>query len=370
MKKVFLFVSFLFLVLGCREDDGVGQSSFVESPRFYVNATVNGLPLNLVAGEESYRMFTSYELKDSVLEMYGALATDSPAYRKALVLKLRGSDILDPQSIPHPGNLFKPGPVPLMDPSGATVLPDYFDYHFFADTVNGHIPLVWIAPSSSYYGDSCSIVGLNGQQNPTFSIEMRSTGPLTCTPSVKHIIETGGQCKAQVHVLKSTSSELKVEAQARVGRISSVNWQIAGQNAGQGNSLQYSVVGFQTGFKVRAEIQFESGCTEIIEKIILPGSPICDINIDYRKEGHRVTNPHNLSTVEIQYFDEDGKMYSSAYPGTQGGFAIESTNDYNDVNSNHKHKRFSFSGQAILKSADGTSLQLNNVFGSFAVAHP
>ena len=38
--------------------------------------------------------------------------------------------------------------------------------------------------------------------------------------------------------------------------------------------------------------------------------------------------------------------------------------------SSHKHKRFSFLGDAILKSADGSTLQVNNIFGSFAVAYP
>ncbi|MGB0978418.1 MAG: hypothetical protein ACPGVV_03435 [Croceimicrobium sp.] len=370
-KKVLVIASFLIaLFSGCKEDEGPNQSSFMESPRFYVNSTINGLPLNLVAGEEGYQMFTSYELEDSVLVMNGVLAADSPAFQKAVVLKIRGSELLGPNSQISAGNVFQQGPLPLMDPSGATVQPGYYDYHFFADSINSHINLLWSAPRSSYYGDSCSIIGLNSSLNQSFTIEMSSAGPLSCTPSVKHTIQTGKECKAQIHVINSTSSELHVEVQERIGRIQEVNWQIAGQNAGQGNSLLYSVVGFQPGYRVKAEVKFESGCTEIIEKIILPGGPSCDINIDYRMEGHRVANPHNLATIELQYYDESGKLFSSAYPNAQGSFVIESVSAYSDANSSLSHQRFSFSGEAVLKSADGSSLQFNNIFGSFALAHP
>ena len=371
MKKV---VSYFFLLgliaLGCKEDDGPTMSSYSESPRFYVNASLNGLPLSLVAGEQGYQIYTSFKTVDSVLEMKGIIARDTADLRNALVLTIKGSDLISPLSTPHPGTVFNLGPLSLSDPSGMTILPDHFDYHFFADTVNGHIPLQWTAPNRSYYGDSCSIMGLNSLTKPIFNIEMSSIGPLTCTPSVKHTIQTGGDCKAQVHVLKSTSSELEVEAQARVGVIKKVQWQVAGQNVGQGNRLSYSVVGFQAGYRVKGEIEFESGCKETIEKVILPGSPTCDINIDYRKEVHRQLNPHNLATVELQYFDADGKRYSTAYTNTQGRFNIESINDYHDANSQYNHQRFSFSGEAILKSPDGSNLQLNNIFGSFAVAHP
>jgi len=370
MKKVVLFFTLFTALSACKDDDGLSQSTFTESPRFYINSTLDGLPLNLAAGEDGYQMYTSYQMEDSVLVMSGTLAADSPSFKKALLIKLRGSELIGPGDQPSPGTIFNSGALALKDPSGATVLPGHFDYHFFADTINGHIPLMWNAPFSSYYGDSCSLYGLDINEHQSFSIEMSSTGPLTCTPSVKHTIETGAECKAQIHVLKSTSSELQVEVQERIGRINNVNWQIAGQNVGRGSSLVYSVVGFQPGYRVKAFVEFESGCTEVIEKVVLPGTPNCDINIDYRMEGHRESNPHNLATVELVYFDETGKAYSSAYPNAQGAFTIESISDYLEVNASHNHQRFSFSGQAVLKSADGSSLQLNNIFGIFAVARP
>ncbi|QNR25893.1 hypothetical protein [Croceimicrobium hydrocarbonivorans] len=372
MKKVFGLLGITALLLSsCKDDDGMGQTSFIESPRFYINATVDGLPLNLRAGESGYQMYTSYEVQDSVLKMKGILAVDTPQLKRALCIVIRGSEIIANSSSPDPGTALQQGPLPYSDPSGSTVQPGYYDYFFAADTINGHIPLMWKTPNSSYYGDSCSLIGINQENYNSFSVEMQSQGPLSCTPSVKHTIYTGQSDKAQVYILKSTNSELQAEVQSRIGNVKNVNWQIAGQNAGSGTMVNHSVIGFQPGYRVKAEIEFESGGIEIIEKVVLPGSPTCDINIDYRKQGHRVPNAHNLATVELQYFDQNGKMYSSAYPNAQGYFEIESLGEYLDAAaSSHKHKRFSFLGDAILKSADGSTLQVNNIFGSFAVAYP
>jgi hypothetical protein len=372
MKKVYRFL-LAFAVLSftaCKEDDGLSQTSFVESPRFYVNATVNGLPISYKAGEGNYQMYTNYQVQDSVLHMYGVLATDSPAYRNALRLNIRGAELISNMAYPSAGNVFEKGALPLYDPSGLTALPGHFDYHFSADSVNGHIPLIWHTPSSSYYGDSCFLIGLNQANQQSFTVEMQSAGPLSCTPSVKHTIRTGQDSKAQLHIVRNSNSELSAEVQARIGRIQKVTWEVDGANAGNGQTMQYSAVGFSASFQVKASVEFEDGGVEVIEKVVLPGGSACDINIDYQKRKHRVQNPHNLKTVEIQYYDADGKLYSSAYPLSQGNFNIESISDYHDSNSAHKHQRFSFSGNAILKSADGSTLEINNIFGSFAVAHP
>jgi hypothetical protein len=374
MRKKVLALGGLFLMFsGCKEDSSLNQAVYSETPRFYVNASLNGLPINMKAGEDGYQMYTSYEVKDSVLHMHGILAADSPYYREALMIDIHGSNIvLDAQNA-SAGNALQTGPIALSDLRGFTKQPNTYDYFFFADSASSHIPLQWITPDSTYYADSCAIWAINGLISPNFNVEMKSSAGLSCTPSVKHTIETGQECKAQIKVISSSSSELKAQIQSRIGRISSVNWLLNNQSVGGGLSIDYNFVGFQTSIKLKAVVRFQSGCTEVIEKTILVGGSNCDINIDYRQEEHRVANPNNLETVEIRYFDETGKMFSSKYANSQGSFIIESIGNYDDHSistGTKKHQRFSFSGEAILKSADGSTLQLNSVFGSFAVAHP
>ena len=80
--------------------------------------------------------------------------------------------------------------------------------------------------------------------------------------------------------------------------------------------------------KIKAEITFQAGCKEVIEKTILPGTVNCDLNITYQRTASRENNPHNLNTVEVIYFDENGKAYSSLYANSTGEFTIESVNNY------------------------------------------
>ncbi len=187
---------------------------------------------------------------------------------------------------------------------------------------------------------------------------------------MKHTINTESECKAKVEVIQSSGTQLKAKAIARLGKIASVDWFMGSQKIASGINLNYQASGHYVNYNLKAVVKFESGCQETIEKVIMAGGTDCDINMNYRRVKHRVSNPHNLRTVEIRYYDAEGKMYSSWYPNSQGRFNIEALSGYRDANSVYDHHRFSFSGEAILKSSDGSSVQLNNIFGIFALAHP
>mgnify|MGYP000545477702 CR=1 FL=1 len=360
----------ILLLWSCSKEAGVEENHYSDQPLFYLNAVVDGLPISLKAGENQYQMYTGYTLQDSVLHMQGVLASDSPNFRNAFYIDLRAAELVANLNQLTASRTFTEGPLPLADPSGLVVKPDHYDYRFFADNVNGHIPTMWAIEDTSYYGDSCALLGLDATSKTHIEVVMTSTGPLSCTPSVKHIIKTHQDCKGELHILQNSNSGLIAEARARLGKLRKVDWYLGGQKVSSGLNFNYSPLVYQPSYLIRAELEFESGCTESIEKLVLPGGSTCDINIDYLKTKHRVANPHNLKTVEIRYYDAQGKMYSSWYPKAEGSFSIESYNSYHDANSSQPHQRFSFSGEAILKSADGASIKLNSIFGIFALAHP
>lgn len=370
MKRKYVVWSLLLALWGCGKDAGVDENRYSDQPLFYLNAVVDGLPTSIKAGQNQYQMYTGYALQDSVLHMQGVLATDSPNFRNAFYIDLRGADLLQSLSQATASRTFTEGPIPLADPTGFVKQPNHFDFRFFADNVNGHVPTMWMVADTSYYGDSCSILGLDVSVKQQIQVEMTSAGPLSCTPSVRHTINTREDCKGELHILENSNGSLRAEAKARVGRLKKVDWFLGGQKISSGLNFSYSPPAFQLSYLIRVELEFESGCTETIEKLVLQGGAACDINIDYLKTPHRLSNPHNLKTVEIRYYDSQGKMYSSWYPNVQGSFSIESYNTYQDRTSNYEHQRFSFSGNAILKSADGSSVELNSIFGIFALAHP
>jgi|GEM_PF-1572305 len=376
MKKAMTSLVGVILVLtACNKDSDLDQAEYSDNPIFYISGSVNGLPVNKEAGKDGYAMHTHYFMEDSVLHMESILAADSPAFREAFKIDIHGGSLsTDPTNTGYLSSLIN-GPIALADASGYPRKPYVFDYYFTSDTLNEESPLHWTTPDSTYYGDSCSFLEVNALQTASFKVEMSSAGPLSCTPLVVHTIQSQGDCKAEVHILKSTNSELRAEARNRVGSISSIQWFVNDQRVGTDLNLNYSVVGFSPGYRLKAKIFFASGCTETIEKVILSGSPQCDINLNYQKLPHRDYNPDNLGTVTVSYFDSKGKEYNSNYANNTGHFNIQAIARYNDPlgqaqNSEENHMRYTFSGDLVLKSSDGSTVQLNNVFGIFAVEYP
>jgi hypothetical protein len=376
MKKALIaWLGLVFLTTACNKDSSLDQVEYSDNPLFYVSGSVNGLPINLQAGKDGYALFTHYYMHDSVLHMESILSADGAAHRDAFKIDIHGAQISNEIAATNYASSLINGPVSLADPSGYPRLPHVYDYYFSSDSSNNDILLLWNTPDSSYYGDSCSYLEVNALLNPSFKVEMLSVGPLSCTPYVAHTIQSQSSCKAEMHILKSTNSELKAEARARVGSIRSIQWSVNNQNVGGGLVLDYDVLAFSPGYKLKANILFDNGCTELIEKIILTGSSQCDVNLSYQKRPHRYYNPNNLATVTVSYFNTDGKEYRSDYANNVGDFSIEAIASYSESaqtanTTNENHKRFTFSGDLILKSADGSSLTLDNIFGIFAVEHP
>lgn len=374
-KAISSLVGFALLLTACNKDSDLDQAEYSDNPIFYISGSLNGLPVNNKAGKDGYAMYTHYFLEDSVLHMESILAADSPAFREAFKIDIHGTTLSANQANTGFLSSLINGPIALADASGYTRRPYVYDYYFTSDTLNQESPLYWTTPDSTYYGDSCSFLELNALQTASFKVEMSSAGPLSCTPLVVHTIQSQGDCKAEVHILKSTNSELIAEARNRVGSISSIQWFVNDQSVGTDLNLNYNVVGFSPGYRLKAKITFASGCTETIEKVILAGSPQCDINLNYQKLPHRDYNPYNLGTVAVSYYDANGKEYTSNYANNTGQFSIQAIANYNDPrgqsqNSEDNHMRYTFSGDLVLKSSDGSTVQLNNIFGIFAVEYP
>ena len=93
------------------------------------------------------------------------------------------------------------------------------------------------------------------------------------------------------------------------------------------------------------------------------GSIFCN-EISYSKEKNEIV------ILDENYFDANGKRFSSKYDNSIGNFRIHGLRNFEENDQNQKTVRFQFEGKAELKAADGTNLVIDNAFGSFAVAHP
>jgi hypothetical protein len=355
---------------GCKEDDnGESGTSYTDNYRFYVDALVDGLPLRINAGENDYAMYTSYQLQDSLLLMHGLLAQDSQDIRNALQIFFRSAELGSQYRDFDPLGTLQNGKVAVADGSGHTQVPQHFDFDFFPDTVLGNQAFYWSVQDSSYHADTCRVIGLNADLENHLDVSLNSPDPANCPINITKGISTLNTCKAEVR-LGQFGNDLALVVEPRIGSISAVRWFRGGQPIGNGTSfiLPANLVGQIA--EIKAEIDFASGCTEAITKEMLISPAACDVSINYRKKPHLSYNPHNLNTVEIVYYDQNGKRFTSLYPNTEGDFELMNTASYQDPNSGYHHQQFNFSGELLLRSRDGSTKSISKLFGSFAVAHP
>lgn len=361
------------LLAGCKKDDAGTQNlnHYQDEFRFYTNAKINGLPVNFNAGEEDYALETDYTISDSILIMEGELAQVGKPQQSALILKIRGSErITKPEDFRVEQSL-RPGLYAYRDRSGKKIVPGMYELEFFGDTTYAPINFDWSFPdgSRSYVKNPASRT-VNVDDYEPYIVSM-TTDYSGCESRVAHAINLEDDCDATFEITKLTNTECGIKVIAKNGTIKEVNWALDGSEV---SPDFYGVIHdsyYGGNHTLTAEINFENGCQKIVEREF-DGSAAqpCFTDFWYKKSNITVHDLQQLGAVELIYYDENGKMYSSYYSSVEGSFKIVSLSPYLENDLGQKTTRFFFEAEAILKNSDGSSVELTECFGSFALAHP
>lgn len=371
MKRIILAVLGLLVWTQCSDDEQTALQ-YRDSYRFYVYANLNGQPLNLNAGEDDYALFT--QLKQDSLGVWhtiGTLARDSNRYRHAFQLRFRSNRAAATADEAGFSASFAVGPRTLADASGAVRIPGIYRFFFRPDSFSGHQNLLWEYEGRTYYGDSLRVDSFDAGTNPYCEIAMRSAGVFACTPLIVHRIEAHSNCRALLNV-HASYDRLSAGVEPVLGRIEAIQWYLDSIPISESGNWQRNLSGSGQPHLVEAEVSFSGGCTERLAKLVVPGPANCERHLIYQKQPFRKPNPNNLGTVELVYFDGQGKRFSSFYAQNEGSFQIEKLKLLEAKNTLGPglHNHLIFSGQALLKSADGQSIMLHNIHGSFATLLP
>lgn len=367
MKRLVPIVSILVL-LACKDDLVQDAPGYTDSFLFYTYLSVDGYPHSLYAGAESYTMYSSSSFRDSAYTLKSILADDSANPKNAIEVSIRSERLADPSDFTM-ASAMREGSIALADASGFVRNPDVYDFHFRPDTLQGHQAIYWLFDGQSYFGDSLNIQDINMHQRSFLNIEMTNSGVYSCIPSVYHRIQVDKFCKAQLLVNAGNPSSITASVAELIGVIKTVNWFVDDVYSGSAIELGSFSAPANNPVKIKAELIFESGCSEIIEKTVLPGRTDCDLHMTYIKEPNRKHNPKNFGTVEVVYFDDKGERYTSKFSNNEGRFSIESISDYNEGEEGYKRMLFTAS-DILLKHQSGATLKLQNFYGSLAFAYP
>lgn len=368
----------LFLAISCAKEGatplGVYQDNFV----FYFEGNIDGNSVELSAGHDNYTLETGYEFDatDSLVSMSGMLFSSNSTQKKnALMLQFVSDKPIAEESNFNVFDNINEGNISLTELSDYKNHPSEYTLNLSPDIISTNYNYSWSYGNG--YGSLATnpAITVSALEHPSFRVSLGSdTQNGSCIGKTTHWVNIEMDCDATFiiipnHVLGGYRASIFEKA----GIVHSVKWYLNGDLLGNSMELDNLPVNVDGNHTLKAEIYFYSGCKKVVEKdfSVLANVPvICDLDFSWTKENIRVHDPKQRGTVELIYFDANGVRYSSKYDDAKGKFRIHGLRNFEHNDQNQKTVRFQFEGSAELISADGSTIVIDQAFGSFAVAHP
>lgn len=376
MKKLIRNITLLLVVIAvtqCRKDEPGTHINYSEDVVFYLKGNVDGQPLEIKAGQNNYSMTTSYYFEDSVVEMRGSLLPDNGTPKSGFEIRVRGEQRIESLAAFDPSVNFEAGSLALRDATNFGRETGKYLVSLRCDTSQGQYSShLWIFPdgtySNAYYLEK--IVDVNDY--PSFPVRLETSGAFACQSEVYHEINLKADCDAGFDVTMLAPFSVAVNLKNIQGTIDHIDW-YHNDLPVVPSATDHSIYLGNTGnpHVIRCEVFFTNNCKKVMErKLSANFSANCVTDFQYQTKKEAVLDPQDVATVEIIYYDENGKKYSSHYQDAMGEFELISFVPYLTNDAGDPTMHILFEADAILKSTDGSSLTLTNVEGSFALAYP
>lgn len=368
---IFKIFALLLIVSSCSKDEKSPASSFTEEYRFFVKGQINGLPFEYNAGEDDYFLATDYFIEDSVVIMEGRLYRESDPGRNAITIRLRGKKGAAYANTFVVEDNIAASPYPFRDVTGYRTQTGKYLISFYGEVTTGSMSYYWSFPDNTSSTDPSIEKTIEVDENDPYPVTLYTSKASGCNSEVTHYVNLEGDCDATFEMeLPVVGSVIKTEVISRIGTIAEVDWLLDGTPVTPllGEIDLATVPGAEV---LSCIVKFEDGCTKRIDRnLAVTVQNACVTDFWYTKEKPTMYDPHQYSTVEIEYLDENGKKFTSHYSRVEGDFKITSASEFRENEEGQKTVRFFMETDVILKNTDGSTIELKNGFGSFAVAHP
>jgi hypothetical protein len=374
----YITLSLLAMLVACSKDSGNTGDDYTDDFKFYFNANIDGDVVIYNAGNEDYALNTNYLLDgdNNVLSMSGMLSTADSSHKNAIMLRFRSHETIASEADFVLNQSIKSGAVALRDASGFKKIPGEYTLNLFPNVVSSDFNYFWNFEDSTSSSIISPSLQISEEQHPIFRVSL-SADPQSggCESKSTHFINIEHDCDATIVLSTTHGSGLEARAVGRNGNvIESVEWFREDVNIGSGSTLTNLSFNGDGNYKITAKVLLDGGCEKVIEKdlSVLSGAiSFCDMDFYYDKQSNLEFDPLQLGTIEMVYYNPDGKLFTSYYENSLGKFKIHAFNRFEDNANGQKTTRFLFEGDNIeLRSVDGETLTIRNAFGNFAIAHP
>ena len=376
MTKLIRYISLIALVLlavKCRKDEPGTHVDYSNDIVFYVSGSADGKPFEYKAGQDDYVMSSEYLFNDSVVEMRGRLLPHGSLAKSGVEIRLRGEQRIGTLSSFDPAQNIDNGPLPLRDATGFRQETGKYIVNLTCDTTQGqYASHLWIFPDGSFSNAYSLEKKVDISNYPQYPVRLETSGAFSCQSEVYHEINLDADCDAGFDINMLANFSVQLSLKNVQGIIDHVDWYL-NDNPVTLSPIDNSIYLGNTGnpHHIRCEVAFTNGCVKVMErKLSANFAANCVTDFQYQVRKEVIFDPQQLSTVEILYYDENGKKYTSYYPDAQGEFEVMSFSPYMDNEEGDPTMRVFFTADAILKSSDGSSIEVTKLSGSFALAHP
>ena len=375
MRLLHYIIPLLFIaaIAGCRKENPGSHTSYSEDVVFYVTGNMAGVPFEYKAGENDYVMASDYVFHDSVVEMRGSLLPHGSQHQRGLEIRVRGKQRLSSVSAFNASQNLNTGAMALRDATGFRKETGKYIVSLSCDSTNGqYASHIWHFPdgtfSNAYYVEK----KVDADDYPVYPVRLETSGQFSCQAEVYHEINLLGECDAgfDLDILANFTARLSLKNIQ--GNVDSVGWYLNGSHITP-DPVNHTIYLGNTGndHLIRCMVYFSDGCIKLMErKVGANFADNCVTDFQYQARKEVVFDPSQLATVEIIYYDKAGKKFTSYYPDAQGEFEVVSFDPYLHNADGDPTTKIHFQANAILKSADGSTMELSNAQGSFALAHP
>jgi hypothetical protein len=378
MKKVILF-GLLGSLVACQPAIDFEEGEVRENPQFYFTADLDGAPLQLQAGTNSFYLQTEVAQDDR--QVYETTAAFQPnncnGCPNSWQFIIRDHTALENQAPMVPDSTFQRKKYPFYRAFGANLFRIQLQNQSFPGLNNQLVSSQWEVRDSS--GQIIESTQLAAPElllpQGTYLVRLTSIFSNGCNNSLEKIIQAAPlntTCTADFHYSLSNNSSL---VQLNAMGISlqppyTVEWHING-SVFTGHQVSLSADSMGTGgvhvVRMRA---FNASCTtEVVKQVT--NNPISNCTVNFRVQSSAFNNPLQTGTMRIQYRRADGTLFSTAF-GDQpenANFLITDIAEFKNSPQGLPVKQLKGALQCTLFSADGTE-QIDISNGAFNLAFP
>ena len=305
----------------------------------------------------------------SVSEMWGSLQPQFNENINAIEIKFRNTNVGQVE----PDSVFKVGVRELTDSSCGYMQNTNVKVKFIPLEATGVTGYKWTINANIITTVAEPEYTFDTTEINNFPVYLHTFFENGCIGSTKRCLDfRNSGCEAEFDFHHDTDMTYQFYLPAGMeNEVEKVVWYVNG-NVFDSKSLSYTFPSTGNHF-VNADVFYKDGCAACVGKKLQvdPNGSSLTCNNNFKMEFTPIDKDAHLQLgqIEINYWDDNGVLYSTKYTSIQESINITHVSDYENNHQGQSTKLIELDGDFTLVNASGQSIEINNFKGALGVAY-